>query len=90
MCCAPTAGVVAVDTDVTDIVSGATETAAGKVELATTAEATTGTDTARAVTPAGIANRVLNVQGVTGVWSGSQAAYDAIGTKVSTVLYFVS
>lgn len=46
-----------------DIVSGviaparlpsATDAAAGIVELATTAEATTGTDTARAVTPAGV------------------------------------
>ncbi|TXH10487.1 MAG: hypothetical protein E6R04_05285 [Spirochaetes bacterium] len=32
----------------------ATETATGMVELATTAEATTGTDTVRAVTPAGV------------------------------------
>jgi hypothetical protein len=35
-------------------VAAASETAAGIVELATTAEATTGTDTARAVTPAGL------------------------------------
>ena len=35
-------------------VVAASETVAGKVELATTAEATTGTDTARAVTPAGV------------------------------------
>jgi len=47
-------GVVSVDTDVTDIVSAASESAQGKVELATTSEATTGTDTARAVTPAGV------------------------------------
>lgn len=44
-------GVVSVDSDVTDIVAAATTAAAGKVELATTAEAETGTDTARAVTP---------------------------------------
>lgn len=44
-------GVVSVDTDVTDIVSAASDTAQGKVELATTAETTTGTDAARAVTP---------------------------------------
>lgn len=35
-------------------VPAASETVQGKVELATTAEATTGTDTARAVTPAGV------------------------------------
>lgn len=46
-------GVVSVDSDVTDIVAAASDTAAGKVELATTAEAVTGTDTVRAVTPAG-------------------------------------
>jgi hypothetical protein len=47
-------GVVSVDTDVTDIVSAASDTAAGKVELATTAETTTGTDATRAVTPDGL------------------------------------
>lgn len=47
-------GVLSVDTDVTDIVSAASDTAAGKVELATSAETITGTDTARAVTPAGV------------------------------------
>lgn len=47
-------GVVSTDTDVTDLVSAASETAAGKVELATDAETVTGTDTARATTPANI------------------------------------
>lgn len=42
-------GVVSVDTDVTDIVSAASTSAAGKVELATTAEINTGTDTTRAM-----------------------------------------
>ena len=42
-------GVVAVDSDVTDIVSAASLTAAGKVELSTTAEIDTGTDTTRAM-----------------------------------------
>ena len=42
-------GVVAVDSDVTDIVSAASLTAAGKVELATVAEIDTGTDTTRAI-----------------------------------------
>ena len=41
----------------TAIVSAASATAAGKVELATTAEALTGTDTARAVTAAGLSAR---------------------------------
>lgn len=36
-----------------NIIAAASETASGLVELATTGEATTGTDTARAVTPAG-------------------------------------
>lgn len=44
-------GVVSTDSDVTDLVSAASDTAAGKVELATTAETTTGTDATRAVTP---------------------------------------
>lgn len=35
------------------------------------------------------ATKVTNVQGVTGIWSGSQVAYDAIGTKTSTVLYVI-
>lgn len=38
--------------------TAASESATGVVELATTAEATTGTDTARAVTPAGVAAAV--------------------------------
>src|SRR3990167_1067879 len=37
-------GVVSVDSDVTDIVSAASLTAAGKVELATSTEINTGTD----------------------------------------------
>ena len=42
----------------TAIVDTASLTTAGKVELATTAEADTGTDTARAVTPAGLKSHV--------------------------------
>ena len=52
----------------TAIVSAASDTVAGKVELATTAEAITGTDTARAVTPAGLKARVsqiINLKGYT-------------------------
>lgn len=47
-------GVVSTDADVTDLVTAASDTAAGKVELATTAETTTGTDATRAVTPDGL------------------------------------
>lgn len=42
-------GVVAVDTDVTDIVAAASTSAAGKVELAIASEINTGTDTTRAM-----------------------------------------
>jgi hypothetical protein len=48
------AGTLSVDADVTDLVSAASDTAAGRVELATTAETTTGTDATRAVTPDGL------------------------------------
>lgn len=47
-------GVLSVDSDVTDLVSAASDTVAGKVELATTAETTTGSDATRAVTPDGL------------------------------------
>jgi hypothetical protein len=43
--------------DATGIVSAASTSAAGKVELATTAEALAGSDSSRAVTPAGLAAR---------------------------------
>jgi hypothetical protein len=33
--------------------------------------------------------KVTNVQGVTGIWTGNQAAYDAIGSKTSTTLYVI-
>lgn len=48
-------GVVSVDSDVTDLVGAASDSAAGKVELATAAETTTGTDAGRAITPDGLA-----------------------------------
>lgn len=51
-------GVVSIDSDVTDLVSAGTESAAGKLELATDAEAVTGSDTARAVTPANLTARL--------------------------------
>lgn len=60
-------GVISVDSDVTDIVAASSDSAAGKVELATSAETTTGTDATRAVTPDGLAGsdygkRVVGIQ----------------------------
>lgn len=55
-------GVVSVDTDVTDVVAVASDTAAGKVELATATETTTGTDTGRAVTPDGLAGSDFGIR----------------------------
>lgn len=55
--------------DVTGSVSAASETVAGKVELATDAEVATGTDTARAVTPAGASATYLKKSG--GAMTGS-------------------
>jgi len=76
-------GVVSVDSDVTDLVTAASDTAAGKVELATAAETTTGTDATRAVTPDGLAGsdygkRVVGVQVVdaaTNTATGDGKAY---------------
>ncbi len=62
---ATTTGVVNVYFDGRGLGSGlsaASETVAGLVELATTAEAETGTDTARAVTPAGLKAAILGLQ----------------------------
>jgi len=42
-------GVVGVDTDITDLVSASSLTVAGKIEIATTAEIDTGTDSTRAM-----------------------------------------
>lgn len=47
-------GVLSIDGDVTDIVSAATLTAAGKIEIATGAETNAGTDATRAVSPDGL------------------------------------
>lgn len=57
-------GVVSTDDNVTDIVSAASDSAAGKVELATIAETNTGTDTGRAVTPDGLAGSVFGTKGI--------------------------
>ena len=39
---------------------------------------------------ANITPQVNNVQGVTGIWSGTQAAYDGLGTKDPNTLYFIT
>ena len=64
--------------DATAIVSAASTTAAGKVELATTAETTTGTDATRAVTPDGLKDGYQGSANVTtlgtigtGTWNGT-------------------
>ena len=71
--------------DATAIVSAASTTAAGKVELATTAETTTGTDTTRAVTPDGLKDGYQGSTNVTtlgtistGTWNGTAIAQDYI------------
>ncbi len=79
-------GVVSVDSDVTDIVTAASDTTAGKIEVATTAETNTGTDTGRAVSPDGLAGsyagtKSLSVQvfdGTTDVTTGDGKAYITI------------
>ena len=50
-------------------------------------------DTAKPVstaTQAALNAKVTNVSGVTGIWTGTQAAYDAIPAPSATVLYFIS
>jgi len=70
----------------TAIVSAASAAAAGKVELATTAETATGTDATRAVTPDGLkdgypgsANVTTLGTIVTGVWNGTAIVHAYIG-----------
>lgn len=54
-------------------IPNASESVAGKVELATTAEATTGTDTQRAVTPAGLKSALdLKIQVITDIGQATQ------------------
>lgn len=71
----------------------ASETATGVVELATIAEAQTGTDTSRAVTPAGVAAASLSTAANNTLtaspkfWVGTQANYDAIVTKDANTIY---
>lgn len=55
-------GVVGTDSNVTDLVSAASDTAAGIVELAIASELNTGTDTTRAVTPDALAGSNFGVK----------------------------
>lgn len=57
----------------------ATETATGVVELATNAEVATGTDTTRAVTPAGAASRYQPLDAELTAWAGLTSAADTLG-----------
>ena len=90
---APLAGGGDLSANRTLTVGAASETATGVVELATVAETTTGTDTTRAVTAAGVkavADTKPASTTVDTIWTGNQAAYDAIGTKDSATLYFIT
>lgn len=69
------------DTEINISISAASTTVAGKVELATTAETTTGTDTTRAVTPDGLKDGYQGSTNVTtlgtistGTWNGTAIA----------------
>ena len=70
--------------DATGVVDAASTTAAGKVELATTAEADTGTDTARAVTPEGVLSSInanaATVAAFLNVFDGPQPQYTSAST----------
>lgn len=55
-------GIVSVDSDVTDLVSAASTTAAGKVEIAIASEVNTGTSAALAVSPDALAGSNLGIR----------------------------
>jgi len=55
-------GVTSVDSDVTDIVSAASTTAAGKVEIAIASEVNTGTDATRAISPDALAGSNFGIR----------------------------
>ena len=67
--------------DVTAVVSPASETLAGKVELATQAEVNTGTDTSRAITPATLKSHL----GVTATLTPS-LVYQRLLTETTTTI----
>ena len=67
----------------------ASTSAKGHIEIATQAEVNAGTDTTRAVPPAYLKVYVNSFTNGFKLWVGTQAEYDAIGTKDSNTLYFV-
>jgi hypothetical protein len=76
---APTARTtLGVDAAGTDNAPAASDTVAGKVELATTAEIDTGTDTTRAITPAGLAASALAVNQTRGIYADAAARDTAL------------
>lgn len=85
-------GVVATDSDVTDIVSAASTTLAGKLEIATTAEITTGTSQTLAMTPGLWAQsdhgkRVVQMIGFAAdavITTGSSKAVMWVGTELAS------
>lgn len=76
-------GVLSVDTDVTDLVTAASATAQGKVELATDAETVTGTDTARATTPANITAKMAAPGTIGGTTPGAATFTTITGTTIT-------
>ena len=62
-------------------VPDASATAKGKVELATPAEARTGTDDERAITAEGLASKLPSM---------TLAEYNALATKDDNIYYFTS
>lgn len=40
--------------------------------------------------PSAPTGAVINIQGVTGMWAGTQADYDAIATKSPTTVYVIT
>lgn len=73
-------GVVSTDTDVTDLVSAASDTVAGKVELAIASEVTTGTDATRAITPDALAGSEPGKRTIAVLVSGSASGDTALAT----------
>jgi hypothetical protein len=71
----------------TSYVSAATESAAGIVELATTAEAQAGTDTSRAVTPAGLAASAKGLIATNTTIYVATTGSDTTGTGLSGAPY---
>lgn len=77
--------------EATDIISTASTTVSGRVELATTAETTTGTDATRAVTPDGLAGSIYGrkvfswqiIDGATALTAGSSKAVLRIDSQIS-------